>query len=42
MRETIEQYLNKKTNHAVITIPVYFNDAQHQVRGGWSKEIQSK
>ncbi|KAH7907199.1 Hsp70 protein-domain-containing protein [Hygrophoropsis aurantiaca] len=24
------QFLNKKVNHAVITVPAYFNDAQHQ------------
>ncbi|KAG6332276.1 hypothetical protein ID866_6816 [Astraeus odoratus] len=30
MRETAEQYLNKKVNHAVITVPAYFNDAQRQ------------
>ncbi|KAI6028875.1 heat shock protein 70 family [Pisolithus orientalis] len=30
MRETARQYLNKKVNHAVITVPAYFNDAQRQ------------
>ncbi|KAG0708612.1 heat shock protein [Suillus ampliporus] len=30
MRETCEQFLNKKVNHAVITVPAYFNDAQRQ------------
>ncbi|KAF7362272.1 Heat shock protein 70 [Mycena venus] len=30
MRETAEQYLNTKVNHAVITVPAYFNDAQRQ------------
>ncbi|KAI6149563.1 heat shock protein 70 family [Pisolithus tinctorius] len=30
MRETAGQYLNKKVNHAVITVPAYFNDAQRQ------------
>jgi len=30
MRETSEQYLNKKVNHAVVTVPAYFNDAQRQ------------
>jgi molecular chaperone DnaK len=30
MRETAEQFLNKKVNHAVITVPAYFNDAQRQ------------
>ncbi|KAJ3543308.1 hypothetical protein NM688_g5871 [Phlebia brevispora] len=30
MRETADQYLNKKVNHAVITVPAYFNDAQRQ------------
>ncbi|KAK7472423.1 Hsp70 ATPase ssc1 [Stygiomarasmius scandens] len=30
MRDTAEQYLNKKVNHAVITVPAYFNDAQRQ------------
>ncbi|KAF8806585.1 heat shock protein 70 [Phlegmacium glaucopus] len=30
MRETSEQYLNKKINHAVVTVPAYFNDAQRQ------------
>jgi molecular chaperone DnaK len=30
MRDTAEAYLNKKVNHAVITVPAYFNDAQRQ------------
>ncbi|EKM53395.1 uncharacterized protein PHACADRAFT_259748 [Phanerochaete carnosa HHB-10118-sp] len=30
MKETAEQYLNKKINHAVVTVPAYFNDAQRQ------------
>ncbi|KAI6035206.1 heat shock protein 70 family [Pisolithus orientalis] len=30
MRETARQYLNKKVNHAVITVPAYFNDVQRQ------------
>ncbi|KAF8520274.1 heat shock protein [Hysterangium stoloniferum] len=30
MRQTAEQYLNKKVNHAVVTVPAYFNDAQRQ------------
>jgi len=30
MKETAEQYLNKKVNHAVVTVPAYFNDAQRQ------------
>ncbi|TFK50979.1 heat shock protein 70 [Heliocybe sulcata] len=30
MKETAEQYLNKKVSHAVITVPAYFNDAQRQ------------
>ncbi|KAI0034873.1 heat shock protein 70 [Vararia minispora EC-137] len=30
MRETAEQFLGKKANHAVITVPAYFNDAQRQ------------
>ncbi|KAF9047451.1 heat shock protein 70 family [Panaeolus papilionaceus] len=30
MRETAEQFLNKKVNNAVITVPAYFNDAQRQ------------
>jgi molecular chaperone DnaK len=30
MRGTAEQYLNKKVNHAVVTVPAYFNDAQRQ------------
>ncbi|EPQ55171.1 heat shock protein 70 [Gloeophyllum trabeum ATCC 11539] len=30
MKETAEQFLNKKVNHAVITVPAYFNDAQRQ------------
>ncbi|CAK5282350.1 unnamed protein product, partial [Mycena citricolor] len=30
MRETAEQFLNQKVNHAVITVPAYFNDAQRQ------------
>ncbi|KAJ3513972.1 hypothetical protein NLJ89_g2639 [Agrocybe chaxingu] len=30
MKETAEQFLNKKVNHAVVTVPAYFNDAQRQ------------
>ncbi|KAF9486038.1 heat shock protein 70 [Pholiota conissans] len=30
MRDTAEHYLNKKVNHAVVTVPAYFNDAQRQ------------
>ncbi|KAH7905700.1 heat shock protein 70 family [Hygrophoropsis aurantiaca] len=30
MKQTTEQFLNKKVNHAVITVPAYFNDAQRQ------------
>ncbi|EJD08018.1 heat shock protein [Fomitiporia mediterranea MF3/22] len=30
MKQTAEAYLNKKVNHAVITVPAYFNDAQRQ------------
>ncbi|CCA68670.1 probable SSC1-mitochondrial HSP70 member [Serendipita indica DSM 11827] len=30
MKQTAEQYLNKTVNHAVITVPAYFNDAQRQ------------
>ncbi|KAF8918192.1 heat shock protein 70 [Mucidula mucida] len=30
MRETAEQFLNKKVGHAVVTVPAYFNDAQRQ------------
>ncbi|KAI1791226.1 heat shock protein 70 [Ganoderma leucocontextum] len=30
MRDTAEQYLGKKVNHAVVTVPAYFNDAQRQ------------
>ncbi|KAG6850874.1 hypothetical protein H0H93_007492 [Arthromyces matolae] len=30
MRETAQQYLNKTVNHAVVTVPAYFNDAQRQ------------
>ncbi|KAG5647058.1 hypothetical protein DXG03_001428 [Asterophora parasitica] len=30
MRETAEQFLNRKVNHAVVTVPAYFNDAQRQ------------
>ncbi|KAB5593292.1 Heat shock protein [Ceratobasidium theobromae] len=30
MKQTAEGYLNKKVNHAVITVPAYFNDAQRQ------------
>ncbi|PPQ63030.1 hypothetical protein CVT24_005976 [Panaeolus cyanescens] len=30
MRETAEQFLNKKVNNAVVTVPAYFNDAQRQ------------
>ncbi|KAG7091148.1 hypothetical protein E1B28_010202 [Marasmius oreades] len=30
MKETAQQYLSKNVNHAVITVPAYFNDAQRQ------------
>ncbi|KAF9446513.1 heat shock protein 70 [Macrolepiota fuliginosa MF-IS2] len=30
MRDTAEQYANKKINNAVVTVPAYFNDAQRQ------------
>ncbi|KAG8363847.1 hypothetical protein BUALT_Bualt19G0065000 [Buddleja alternifolia] len=30
MKETAESYLGKKVEHAVITVPAYFNDAQRQ------------
>ncbi|KAF8270749.1 heat shock protein 70 family [Lactarius quietus] len=30
MKETAEQYLNKKVNHAVIPVPAYFNDILRQ------------
>ena len=30
MKETAEKYLGKSVNHAVITVPAYFNDAQRQ------------
>jgi len=30
MKETAENYLGKSVNHAVITVPAYFNDAQRQ------------
>ncbi|KAH7910369.1 Hsp70 protein-domain-containing protein [Hygrophoropsis aurantiaca] len=30
MKQPAEQFLNKKTNHAVITVPTYFNEAQRQ------------
>jgi len=30
MKETAEKYLGKAVNHAVITVPAYFNDAQRQ------------
>ncbi|KAF7315724.1 hypothetical protein MIND_00088100 [Mycena indigotica] len=30
MKETAEQYLKQKVDHAVITVPTYFNDAQRQ------------
>ncbi|RPD57734.1 heat shock protein 70 [Lentinus tigrinus ALCF2SS1-7] len=30
MKETAEQYMGKKVNHAVVTVPAYFNDAQRQ------------
>jgi Ethanolamine utilization protein EutJ (predicted chaperonin) len=30
MKETAEQYLGKKVNHAVVTVLAYFNDAQRQ------------
>jgi len=30
MKQTAEQYLGKSVNHAVVTVPAYFNDAQRQ------------
>ncbi|THU77019.1 heat shock protein 70, partial [Dendrothele bispora CBS 962.96] len=30
MRDTAQQSLNKKINHAVVTVPAYFDDAQRQ------------
>jgi len=30
MKQTAESYLNAKVNHAVITVPAYFNDSQRQ------------
>jgi len=30
MRDTASQYINKPVNHAVVTVPAYFNDAQRQ------------
>ncbi|KAI9145052.1 70 kDa heat shock protein 3 [Paraphysoderma sedebokerense] len=30
MRETAEAYLGTKVNHAVVTVPAYFNDSQRQ------------
>ncbi|KAF9937329.1 Stress-70 protein, mitochondrial [Mortierella alpina] len=30
MKDTADGYLGKKTKHAVITVPAYFNDAQRQ------------
>jgi molecular chaperone DnaK len=30
MKETAEGFLGKKANHAVVTVPAYFNDAQRQ------------
>jgi heat shock protein 5 len=30
MKETVEMYLGEKVTHAVVTVPVYFNDVQRQ------------
>ena len=30
MKQTAESYLGKTINHAVITVPAYFNDSQRQ------------
>lgn len=30
MKETAEAYLGRKITHAIVTVPAYFNDAQHQ------------
>ncbi|KAG0695234.1 Hsp70 protein-domain-containing protein [Suillus ampliporus] len=30
MKETTEAYLGEKVTHTVVTVPAYFNDAQHQ------------
>lgn len=40
MKETAEAFLGKTVQHAVITVPAYFNDAQRQVRPRiWSDVI---
>lgn len=31
MKETAEAYLGRKVTHTVVTVPAYFNDAQHKV-----------
>jgi len=30
MKETAEAYLGKKVTHAIVTVPAYFNNGQHQ------------
>lgn len=30
MKEIAEAYLGKRVDHAVVTVPAYFNDAQRQ------------
>lgn len=30
MKETAETFLGETVNHAVVTVPAYFNDAQRQ------------
>jgi len=37
MKETAEQYLGKKVNNAVFTVPAYFNDTQGQATKDTSK-----
>jgi molecular chaperone DnaK len=41
MKETAEQYLGKKVNHAVVTVPAYFNDAQRQATKDAGKDRRS-
>lgn len=35
MKEIAESFLGEKVQHAVVTVPAYFNDAQRQATKVW-------
>ena len=42
MKETAEAYLGSNVTQAVITVPAYFNDAQHQENKDASHDCRSR